>query len=290
LLAALAAGPPDVLDAALQEADPAALCQLKAVSVTWRTSARRELFNRLCCREGQPKPTGFANITDLDAECLQDAGRPWEVAVAGRQLPQLARLHGFGFVVDVRQVRQVDWGAEERFSTILRTTLRSCIQGEGDPPYELLLAAVACAASGTVHRVPVQRLREDDAIGELDLHRSALACIRNVGNISAGLLGLMLPAATSVSSLRWCVPERVQPTFPHAPRLRIRAVAPAFLSAPIETPLSQLPALSLARSLDQNGIGDKGLTALAAILKKTKITRLRCTATTHKRLLSCQCR
>ena len=55
---------------------------------------------------------------------------------------------------------------------------------------------MACAAPGTVLGVPVQRLREDDAIGSLDLDSSGL------GVISAELLGLMLPAATSVHTLR----------------------------------------------------------------------------------------
>ena len=55
---------------------------------------------------------------------------------------------------------------------------------------------MACAASGTVHGVPVQRLREDDAIGSLDLSDSSL------GVFSAELLGLMLPAATSLHEFR----------------------------------------------------------------------------------------
>ena len=75
--------------------------------------------------------------------------------------------------------------------------LRSCIhEGEGEPPHELLLAAVACAARGTVRRVPVQQLREDDAIGSLNLDRKGLRVI------GAELLGLMLPAATSLRELR----------------------------------------------------------------------------------------
>ena len=130
-----------------------------------------------------------------------------QVVVAGRQLPQLARLHGFGFVVDVQAVRQVDWVAVEEEddddddddaddNPLGGAALRSCIQGEGEPPHELLLAAVACAARGTVRGVPVQQLQEDDAIGSLDLDESGL------GVISAELLGLMLPAATSVRSLR----------------------------------------------------------------------------------------
>ena len=41
--------------------------------------------------------------------------------------------------------------------------------GDGEPPIELLCAAIACAASGEVCGIPVQELREDDAIGDLDL-------------------------------------------------------------------------------------------------------------------------
>ena len=71
--------------------------------VAWCAHVRRELCNRLWVRlsrrEGQPEPAGVDSITDLDVECLNEAGRPWEVVVAGRQLPQLARLHGWGFVV-----------------------------------------------------------------------------------------------------------------------------------------------------------------------------------------------
>ena len=100
----------DVLEAVLQQVDAAALRQLKAASVAWCAHVRRELCNRLwvrlCRREGQPEPAGVDSITDLDVECLNEAGRPWEVVVAGRQLPQLARLHGYGFVVDVLAVRR----------------------------------------------------------------------------------------------------------------------------------------------------------------------------------------
>ena len=166
----------DVLEAVLQQVDAAALRQLKAASLAWCAHVRRELCKRLWVplsrREGQPEPTGVDSITDLDVECLNEAGRPWEVVVAGRQLPQLARLHGWGFVVDVQAVvpamREADLEDRRRMSDVPipplgGDSLRSCIQGEGQPPDELLLAAVACAASGKVRRVPVQRLREDDA-------------------------------------------------------------------------------------------------------------------------------
>ena len=212
----------DVLEAVLGKMDAAALRQLKAASVAWRAHARRELCNRLwvrlCRREGQPEPAGVGSITDLDVELLNEAGRPLEVVVAGRQLPQLARLHGYGFVVDVQMVREAELRAEgegddyddagvlgdqEDFyeeASLGGDTLRSCIQGEGQPPDELLLAAVACAASGTVRCVPVQRLREVDAIEELDLSDS------RIGVTGATLLALMLPAATSLRSLKYAPP------------------------------------------------------------------------------------
>ena len=204
----------DVREAVLQEVDAAALCQLKAVSAAWRTHARRELCNRLCRCEG-------ASITDLDVQVLNDAGRPWEVVVAGRQLPQLARLRGFGFVVNLEAVREAD--LEDDDANLGGAALRRCIEGEGEPPHELLLAAVACAAPGTVRGVPVQRLREDDAIGSLILDKGFYPLIlvmplRLPPKISAALLGLMLPTATSVRSLR-CPPDntlrqRSQPAFP----------------------------------------------------------------------------
>jgi hypothetical protein len=215
----LLAAAEEVLEAVLQEVDAAALRQLKAASVAWCAHARRELCNRLwvrlCRREGQPEPAGVDSITDLDVECLNEAGRPWEVVVAGRQLPQLARLHGYGFVVDVQAVQEAAYNPEaddddEVDDDVVSVVepdyddaplggdiLRSCIQGEGQPPDELLLAAVACAASGTVRGVPVQRLREDDAIDELDLYCSG------IGVTAATLLGLMLPAATSLRSLKY---------------------------------------------------------------------------------------
>ena len=211
----------DVLEAVLQEVDAAALRQLKAASVAWCAHVRRELCNRLWVRlsrrEGQPEPAGVDSITDLDVECLNEAGRPWEVVVAGRQLPQLARLHGYGFVVDVQAVREAyspeaedddddeEEEDEDDVAPIGGDTLRSCIQGEGQPPHELLLAAVACAASGRVHGVPVERLREDDAIDELDLSESG------IGVTGATLLAFMLPAAMSVRSLEYAISPNPNP-------------------------------------------------------------------------------
>ena len=49
---------------------------------------------------------------------------------------------------------------------------------------------------------------------------------------------------------------------------------------PVDTPtLSPFPILPLACSLAENRIGARGASALAAILKETKITSLKCAAT-----------
>ena len=137
----------DLLEEALRETDAAALCRLKAVSASWRSRARRELCNRLCRREGQVAPSTFESITDLDVERLRSVARPWAVAAVARWLPQLARLHGYGFVVDVHAVRQAalpPLGQPALRGPLGGAALRGCITGEGPPPAELLLAAVAC--------------------------------------------------------------------------------------------------------------------------------------------------
>ena len=232
----------DVLGVVLQKVDAAALCQLKAASVAWRAHARRELCRRLCHRKQ-------GAIIDLDVQVLNDAGRPWEVVVAGRQQPPLARVRGFGFVVvNLEAVRQAHLGAmdDDAFWT----------EGEGKPPRELVLAAVACAASGTVRGVPVQLLREDDAIGTLYLDDSS------IGAISMALLCLMLPAATSVRSLRCpsdnALRQRSQPAFPPPHR-------PAFLSVPADThsslPLAVLTATRFRSTGSRAQSRPRGLTS-----------------------------
>ena len=212
----------------LKRCDAQTLCQLKAVSAGWQQRARRALFGR-------------RSDVEVDVEELQHIGR----LAAARQMPNLARLRGYGFTVELQAVGHADlegevddnddddddndqWddddddNDEDDDAPLGGVTLRSCIQGEGEPPRELLLAAVACAARGTVRGVPVQQLREDNAIGSLNLDNSGL------GVISAKLLGLMLPAATSVHTLR-CVAgttQRDQPAF------RCRTVVPALLPPP----------------------------------------------------------
>ena len=107
-------------------------------------------------RAPQP-PSRLDAITDLNVELLSGMGRPGDAAAAGRLLPGLERLHGWGFVVDVAAVRQASLptegpGATERpgGASALKSSpaLRGCVVGPGKPRLELLVAAVACAGSG----------------------------------------------------------------------------------------------------------------------------------------------
>ena len=97
------------------------------------------------------------------------------------------------------------------------------------------------------------------------------------------------PLARDLSLLS---PRRtVAPTFlvsPPQPKCSLKYTPPPFLSSPIDTPtLSPFPILPLARSLADNGIGAEGASALAAILKETQITTLKCAAAPECSLL-CQ--
>jgi len=176
--------------ACLERCDAQTLRQLKAVSAGWQQRARRALLDRLDAEE-------------LDVEELQHVGLH-EAVAAARQMPNLARLRGYGVRVELngpQGVRQAALGKADRSGPLGGAALRGCIhEGEGEPPQELLLAAVACAARGTVRGVPVQQLREDDAISSLNLNRMGMR--QPLGVIGAELLGLMLPAATSLRELR----------------------------------------------------------------------------------------
>eukprot|EP00900_Chrysochromulina_parva_P015346 jgi/Chrpa1/23812/Chrysochromulina_OHIO_Genome00026551-RA len=191
------------MEAALGLVDVATLAELKGVTRSWRALAQRVLCSRLCRRDGQPVPTRLDQITDLDVEQLIEAGRPGDAAVAGRMLPGLARLHGYGYVVDVAAVwasdlqngagddedlDEEDGAGNTRRPSLLHGTakdaLNSCISGEEEPPLRLTIAAVACAGSGVICGIPVQQLREDSVT------------VLNLSN-----RGLHLPAAMLVASL-----------------------------------------------------------------------------------------
>ena len=85
---------------------------------------------------------------------------------------------------------------DRRDVAAIAAALRGCVAGEGEAPLELLLAAAACAASGDVCGVPVRRLREDQAVGALDLSGYPY-----IGVTGSRLLAHVLPGATSLASL-----------------------------------------------------------------------------------------
>ena len=182
---------------ALERCDAQTLRQLKAVSKGWQQPARRALWERLwdrLCTRQSPRPQCLDDVVELDVEEL-----PHDAVAAVRSMPNLARLRGYGFRVELKGPQGVRRaalnGAKSEGS--LRAALRRCIhEGEGEPPCELLLAAVACAARGEVLGVPVQQLREDNAIASLNLNSKGL------GVIGAELLRLMLPAAAALRELR----------------------------------------------------------------------------------------
>jgi hypothetical protein len=188
----------DAMEAALGLVDVATLAELKGVTRSWRALAQRVLCSRLCRRDGQPVPTRLDEITDLDVEQLIEAGRPWDAAVAGRMLPGLARLHGYGYVVDVAAVRAADlqcemvgdWRRPSLLHGAAKDALNSCISGEGEPPLSLTITAVACAGSGVICGIPVQQLRED-SVEELNLSDMGL-------HVPAAMLVASLIPATSV--------------------------------------------------------------------------------------------
>ena len=207
-------GSDDASRAAIQHAPTVLLRTLKAVSNAWKLRARRELCSRACPlatrplnADGRPAPvpTRRQLIQGIDAEFLIRAGRPWDVVAAGQALPGLARLHGYGFTVDVAAARQADLEIDEEeeeeeeeedeaLDSVLRLpALRACITPEeGEVPRELLLAAIALAASGTVGGVPVQELREG-AVNQLDLSTVGL------GPASSQLIGMLLPVSASLT-------------------------------------------------------------------------------------------
>ena len=193
--------------ACLQRCDARTLRQLKAVSASWQQRARHVLLDRLLdmCSRRESRPQSLDDVEELDVEEFQHVGLH-EAVAAVRSMPNLARLRGYGFRVELngpQGVRQAALGGMDRSGPLGGAALRGCIhEGEGEPPHELLLAAVACAAPGMVHGVPVQQLREDDAIGSLNLNCCMGVRQAALGVIGAELLGLMLPAATSLCELR----------------------------------------------------------------------------------------
>ena len=139
------------------------------------------------------------------------------------------------------------------------------------------LSTQACAACGDVLGVPVQRLREDDAIGTLDLTG------HSIGVLGARLLAFLLPAASSVCNL--CVrcnelgPEgaaTLAEQLRASPALTSLDLAQNYLGVQGGTALAEGLKGSAVTSLNLafNGIGAEGVTKLAAVLGQTEIAHL----------------
>eukprot|EP00900_Chrysochromulina_parva_P015686 jgi/Chrpa1/24118/Chrysochromulina_OHIO_Genome00011658-RA len=203
----------DAAEAALGKVDVMTLIELKGVNRAWRALGRRALCSRLCRREGHADPRQLHEITELNLELLIEAGRPWEAARAGRLLLHLERLTGYGFVVDVAAVRQVkldDDGREEEWESdeeeeeqlpipllrgLAKLALCSCVTGEGEPPLDLLIGAIACAGSGRIRGIRVQQLRAD-ALTNIDVHAE-----NGIGPEGAILIASFIPVMGALTKL-----------------------------------------------------------------------------------------
>jgi len=186
----------DAQEAALACVEASTLLQLKGVSRSCQSLARRVLCSRLCCCGGvRLTPTQLDGITQLDIEQLHRAGRPWDAAAAGR-LPELAQLHGFGFAVDVAAVRTADQTTVRCLHDVVEegSALRSCVRGEGEPPIELMLSAIACAGTGPVCNIPVEVMRSG-SLTALDLSG------KQIESYGARLISLLMPVMASLTSL-----------------------------------------------------------------------------------------
>ena len=102
--------------------------------------------------------------------------------------------------------------------------------------------------------IPLIALREN-SITELDL------CNKGVGEPGAIVLSKLLPSAVTLKSLKCATTPDCSPFCQH-----------------LLTCLHFPTTLPLVRSLSSNQLGAEGAAALAAILKETKITTLRCAA------------
>jgi hypothetical protein len=205
----------DAAEAALAKVDLGTLIELKGLNRAWRALGRRALCSRLCRREGHADPRQLHEITELNLELLIEAGRPSEAARAGRLL-HLERLTGYGFVVDVAAVRNVDLVEEEDEEEeeeeednewnkeLLRGpakhALCSCVTGEGEPPLKLLLGAIACAGSGDIRGIPVERMRAG-TLTHLNLNSEEAQHGYGIGPEGAMLLAFVLPVMGSLTSL-----------------------------------------------------------------------------------------
>ena len=203
--------PQDLILQVVKSTDTSALRNLKAVGKEWFPRARQELCTRLRSYGGEV----IDGEAVVDVEGLCAAGQLHKVVAAGRELPDLAWLHGYGFKVDVTALRQIDLHKVQRYTydegkqhALNRTSsldalwaapsahvLRACITpSDSMPPRELLLAAFACAGKGKLLGVPVQHLRD----GTAHLRRGPGKQLQQMSLIDEDgieLLALLLPGS-----------------------------------------------------------------------------------------------
>ena len=74
------------------------------------------------------------------------------------------------------------------------SAIRMCITGEGEPPLELVLAAIACAGSGLVCGIPVEAMRAG-SMTTLELREKSL------GIEGAMLVATLVPAMAELTKL-----------------------------------------------------------------------------------------
>ena len=262
----------DAKEVALGMVDVGTLAELKGVNRSWLALARRVLCSRLSRCEGQPAPTQMAEITDLNIKVLVDAGRPWEAAAAGRMLPSLARLRWEGFTVNVAAVREVDLRTPRQEREFLggraKAALLSCIEGEGEPPLELLLAAVACAGSGEIRGIPVQMMR-DDSVSELDLQD--VIQDRNIGVEGGMLLAYLVPVMGALTSIDLSDNQLCGVRIDHRGRVRGTYTAEGIIA--IADALRVNGALTSIK-LRGNKLGDEGWGAIFAAICGNKDSKI----------------
>ena len=112
--------------ACLKRCDAQTLRQLKAVSTGWQKRARRALWDRLLdlCSRQSPRPQCLDDVEELDVQEL-----PREAVAAVRSVPNLARLHGYGFRVELngpQGVRQAALGGADPKGPLGGAALRPC--------------------------------------------------------------------------------------------------------------------------------------------------------------------
>ena len=132
-----------------------------------------------------------------------------------------------------------------------------CNNITGDAASHLAKVVLEHAVMTNFCEIPLASLREN-SITELSLYNMG------VGVPGAIVLSKLLPSAAALTSLK-C------------------ACRPRGCSVSCQRPLTRLlshhvPPPPLAHSLAENEIGDEGASALAAVLKETKITNLKCAA------------